>query len=74
MLKAVAGKTKSDLYVIPCSVHEIILVKVLEDSSFSVDALKDMIKHVNETELRPEDVLSDNLYYYSRMDGSLGVL
>ena len=28
------------------------------------DALRDMVKHINKTELKPEDILSDNVYHY----------
>lgn len=70
-LKAVAAKFKSDLYIIPCSVHELIIVRTIEGYEFSVDSLKEMIYHVNRTELPPDDFLSDNLYFYNRRTGEL---
>lgn len=70
-LKAVAAKFKSDLYIIPCSIHELIIVKTIEGYEFSVDSLKEMIYNINRTELPPEDFLSDNLYFYNRRTGEL---
>ena len=58
MLRAFAAKMKSDLYVIPSSVHEMILAKVVEGCEISTNALKEMIWNVNRTELPKEDVLS----------------
>lgn len=52
----------SGLYIIPSSIHEILLLP-----AWSVDEgeeLRNIIKEVNETQLLAEDVLSDSLYYY----------
>lgn len=73
VLKAIAAKLKSDLYIIPCSIHELIIVKTIEGCEFSTDALKEMIYNVNRTELSAEDFLSDNLYFYNRRTGELGI-
>lgn len=53
---------KSDFYIIPCSVHEVLIVSV--NISEDVNGLKEMIHQVNETELTQMDILSDNLYMY----------
>ncbi len=73
-LKALAAKFKSDLYIIPCSIHELIILKVIEGCEYSVYELKAMIHHVNRTELSEEDFLSDNLYFYNRSSGELGIV
>ena len=65
-MKALAKKLDGNLYIIPSSLHEIIVVKDLGDGELEADRLKEMICHVNQTELRPEDKLSDSLYYYDR--------
>ena len=72
-LKAIASKLKSDLYIIPSSIHEIIVVKTIEGCEFSTDAIKEMIYNINRNELPPEDFLSDNLYFYNRKTGELGI-
>lgn len=71
MLRAFAAKMKSDLYVIPCSVHEVILVKVISGCQIDTDDLKDMISYVNKSSVPEADVLSDSLYYYSRATNTL---
>lgn len=71
MLRAFAAKLKSDLYVIPSSVHEVILVKVITGCEIDTDNLKEMISYVNETSVPEGDVLSDSLYYYSRATNTL---
>ena len=61
-LDNMAEKMGGDFYIIPCSVHEVLLVP--EAMAHDVDALKDMISTVNSCEVPPEDILSDNLYHY----------
>ncbi len=57
-----AKKMGEDFYIIPCSIHEVLLVP--ESMAHDIDQLKEMISQVNSCELQPEDVLSDNLYHY----------
>ncbi len=74
MLKSLSERFKSSLYIIPSSVHEVIVAKVMEGCEMAPEDLKEMIKHVNSTELSREDVLSDNLYYFNRKDNCLAVV
>ena len=62
VLSNIAGKLEKDLYIIPSSVHEVILMP--NQGEMEIAALKDMIYQINRTQLAPEDVLSDSLYYY----------
>ena len=73
MLQAMAAKVKSNLYIIPCSIHELIILQAIEDVEYDTTELKEMIQYVNRNELRPSDVLSDNLYFYNRVSGELGI-
>lgn len=73
-LRAMAAKLKADLYIIPCSVHEIIICKCIEGCDFSINELKKMIYNVNRTELSEKDYLSDNLYFYNRKTGELAIV
>ena len=66
VLAELAGKLGSSFFIIPSSVHELILVPFRKD--ISVSALKNMIYEVNHTQLGPEDVLSDSLYAYDGND------
>lgn len=62
VLEEIAAAEQSSLYVIPSSIHEVILLTDRGDSS--PDALRDMIVEVNGTQVAPEEILSDSLYYY----------
>lgn len=57
--------------VIPSSVHETILVPDTGESAY--DALRRSIRDVNRTAVAPEDVLSEQLYRYSRGDSCLRI-
>lgn len=64
LMKAIAKKLNCSFYIIPCSMHEIIIVKSMNDRQ--IEDLKDMIVNVNKNNIDPEDKLSDSLYYYDR--------
>lgn len=66
LLKAIAAKLKSDIYIIPCSIHEIIVVKSIKGCEIDTASLREMIDHVNRTNIPEDEVLSSNLYYYSK--------
>ena len=53
---------KENLYIIPSSIHETILLPY--DRNKSTEDLKRIIYEVNRTQVAPEEVLSDSLYYY----------
>ena len=61
-----------DFYILPSSVHEVILVPC--STGFSPASLLGMLRDVNRTDLETEDILSDNLYVYRRKEHSLGLL
>ena len=71
MLRAVAEKFNSDLYVIPCSVHEILLFRPIKGCQVDTNSLKSLISQVNRCEIPKSEVLSDSLYYYSRINNEL---
>lgn len=62
---------KSDLYIIPSSVHEVIVLA--RNMAGDEKSLRDMIHSVNETQLEPQDVLSDSLYFYDRKDEKISI-
>ena len=64
VLKSFAQKVDSDLYIIPSSVHEVILVPKKDGMSW--EPLLQMVKEVNATQVEDVEILADNLYYYSR--------
>ena len=54
----------SGYYVLPSSIHEVILLPDTMDHD--VRDLCDMVKQANRTVVEPKDVLSDNVYHYDR--------
>lgn len=64
VLEELSEKIRTNLYIIPSSVHEVI---VMADSGVeNPEYLKDMIYCINRSQLEPQDVLSDSLYYFNR--------
>jgi len=63
-IKNAAEKIRSDLYILPSSVHEVILLPASSD--LDPKRLKDMVRDVNQTQVSPDEVLSDSVYLYSR--------
>ncbi len=64
LLSDFAKRHNSDLYIIPSSVHEVLLVPARP--SMTKDSFNEMIAEVNSTQLSPEEILSDHVYYYDR--------
>ena len=62
-----AKSIESDLYVIPSSIHEVILVPVKKAPTEAT--LTQMVNEINGSEVSPEDVLSDHVYYFSMDSG-----
>ena len=61
-----AQKLGADLYILPSSVHEVILLPKL--SMFEKDELVNMVKEVNTEGVAADEVLSDHLYEYNRTE------
>ena len=59
----------SDYYVLPSSTHEVILVP--DSAGIDSKELCDMVKQANRTVVEEKDVLSDNVYHFSRGDRTL---
>lgn len=66
ILKDFAAVVEKDLYVLPSSIHEVILLPAegTEDS----EQLKAMVHEINESQVEDEEVLSDSVYFYRRRD------
>lgn len=72
LLKASADALNDDLYLIPSSVHEMLLLPA--STCDRHEYLKAMVAHVNRTELDADDVLSDSIYYYDRKTDKLKII
>lgn len=62
-LAEVANRLKDDFFILPSSIHELLAVPV---SGTDVKELRAMVKEVNNTEVAPEEILSYEVYRYSR--------
>ena len=59
----IAEKFNSDLYVFPCSVHEVVVIPAIDNN---IDYLYSMVKNINNTVINDKDYLSDNVYKYDK--------
>ena len=70
-LSELADKLGKCFYIIPSSIHELILIK--DDGICELEHLKDMVHEVNRTAVMPEEVLSDNVYVYDNTIKSVSI-
>ena len=64
LLKDFADRIGSDFYILPSSIHETLFIPA--SAGLDVELLKEMVRDVNHTEVLPNEILSDNVYYYDR--------
>ena len=64
LMDLIADELDSDLYIIPSSIHECLLLPEQED--ICGEDLKKLIRKVNDTEVDDDEILSYNIYKYSR--------
>ena len=69
VLKNIGEYLKEDFYVLPSSIHEMIIVPDSSAPSWRETAM--IVKEINETQVREEEVLSDIPYHYKRKEGRL---
>lgn len=69
VLRSFADQLDSDLYILPSSIHEIILVPKIKD--LQKDGLRRMVEDVNRTQVALEEILSDHVYLFSRKLNSI---
>ena len=61
-----AEKMGGDFFVIPSSIHEVLLVR--DNGEMTSKDLENMVKEVNATQVEPEDQLTDHVYHYDSKD------
>lgn len=69
VLKNFSEKVNKDLYILPSSVHEVILIP--KDESMEWEKLQEMVKEVNSTQVEDVEILSDSVYCYQRGNDTL---
>ena len=61
-LDQAAEKIGGSFYILPSSVHEVLLLK--NDQAMDVQDLENMVQEINESIVSPEEQLSDRVYHY----------
>lgn len=69
--KMVAQRVGGDYYVLPSSVHEVLIVK--KSDAVSPEELRDMVQSVNREHVLPDEVLSDQVYQYDVKEHKFGL-
>ena len=67
IMKSVVERVGEEFYVLPSSVHELLVVPV--NMGMEVGQLKEMVTSINASEVALEEQLSDNVYRYSTEKG-----
>ena len=65
MLRDVGVNLGCDYYLIPSSIHEVLIVPIHSEDNRGSE-LSMMVKEVNELKLSPDEILSDHAYRYHR--------
>lgn len=69
VLRDFSEEQGTDLFILPSSIHEVIIVP--DNGELSGSDLRTMVRDVNRKELEPGDVLSDEVYKYMRETDSI---
>lgn len=62
-------KIDQDFFVLPSSVHEVILVPKTEN--INKEDLSEMVRDINKTDVSADEILSDNVYEYDHLANEL---
>ena len=71
-LKKFAQSVNSDLYVLPSSIHETILLP--QNSELNPEAFLDIVTEINHSQVEEEEVLADSVYFYNKKEDALYLL
>ncbi len=66
VLLPLARKLGANLFILPSSIHEVILTPDWGD--ISKGDLESTVREINRTQVEPYEVLSDHVYYYDRQE------
>lgn len=67
VLKKLADKFNSGFYILPSSIHELLVIPMETDNKLTRFSFTEMVQEVNANEVRPEERLSDHCYYYNKV-------
>ncbi|MBA4700967.1 MAG: hypothetical protein H2212_16205 [Ruminococcus sp.] len=64
VLDMIGEMLKEDFFILPSSIHEVIIVP--ESKGLDTGEMNEMVIEINETQVAPEEVLSNHVYFYKR--------
>lgn len=73
MFAALASKLDSSLYILPSSIHELIVISASAFCGIEPQYLKMMVESVNFNEVAESEILSDNVYYYNKSTNEITI-
>ena len=71
-IKNFADRLGQDIIILPSSIHEVLLVA--DSGNYDFEDMSRLVKEINDTEVPPEDRLSNQIYRYSREDGRITIV
>lgn len=57
----------TDIYIIPSTIHDLLLLPVINEKSY----IRQLIRKVNDSNMKPDEILSYSLYCYDRKMGEI---
>ena len=63
LLSNIAREHNSNLVILPSSIHECI---IHIDNNPDMEMYSNMVREINETQVEPEEVLSDHAYFFNK--------
>lgn len=69
VLDMIGEMLKEDFFILPSSIHEVIIVP--ESKGLDTEEMNEMVIEINETQVVPEEVLSNHVYFYQRKEKKL---
>ena len=66
VLQRLADNACANLFILPSSIHEILLQIDTADAELSADNLQAIVKDINMHVVEEVEILSDEVYYYDR--------
>ena len=71
IMETVTERIGSDFYILPSSVHELLVIPA--NAGMDTSTLSDMVKEVNATQVSPDERLEDHVYSYDPINGLYSV-
>lgn len=69
LLASIAKKFDNDLYILPSSVHECIVMP--KSKWYTKEDLSDMVQEINEREVEETEILADHVYFYDHVSNEM---